>query len=150
MDLDELNIAYSNYKEGIESDYMNFRIGFEMERDRLEMEIARLQGDCLSESIKYQRQLSELQKKKMEAESLSATNSYYKTLAQQYQSQINNLHSQINQIESNYENKINSIQQQIDKLPTKEELLIAEKNEYANLDAWYQEQLNNLNAHYGR
>lgn len=149
-DLIELNAAYDMYKQEIEMQYNEFLVGFNMERSRLEMEIARLQGAYLSESINYQKQITNLEKKRAEAAALGATNSYYQTLAKQYQDQINSLASQLRQIENNYGKQIQSIEKQIQELPTEEELLRAEQDEYANLDAWYNEQFNNLNAYYGK
>ena len=148
--LSELNSAYNMYMEEIEMEFMNIRVNCAMSRQNFEAEIARLQGEWLAESIEYQRQISDLELKRIEAQQLGATNSYYTTLAKQYQSQISNLNSQFKQAENKYNKQISSIKQQIEELPTDEEISLVEKSKYESLNAWYQEELAGLNEYYGK
>lgn len=148
--LSDLNFEYSEQKYAIEDKYYNLMYAKVDKEDDLKYKIATLQNQCSVETTKIDRQITELQKKQIEAETLGATNSYYATLAKQYQSQINSLNSQKSSILNNYGNQIKSLQKELDKLPSYDDIINYKELALSELNKWYSEQLEKINNYYGK
>lgn len=149
-DMTLLSHEYSKAKEEIKMEYDRMIVDDASNYQSLSAEKASLQSECLSKTQPMYNQLSQLERQYAEYRGMSSVNSYYATLATQCQSQINNMRSNISQVESNYLKKIKEIENQMKSIPSKEEREQMRDIELAELDKWYDSEVQKLKDKYGK
>ena len=149
-DMALLSHEYSMTKEEIKMEYDRIIVADASNYQSLSAEKARLQSECLSKTQSMYNQLSQLERQYAEYRGMASMNSYYATLATQYQSQINNMRSNISQVENSYLKKIKEIEDNMKSIPTREEREQARDNELAELDQWYDFEVQKLKDKYGK
>lgn len=146
----DLRHEYLIRKNDIETQRDNAIINNKNREQSLSAEISRLQIQCNQEKNAVQQEINELNKKKMEADMMASTNSYYATLSQQYANQIASKQAQLNNIESKYGAKIKPLKNELDSLPTTEEIQAQATADLNALETWYANEQEKLDREYGK
>ena len=157
----DLESEYINKTADLRHEYLLRKNDIEIQRDNaiinnknreqsLSAEISRLQIQCNQEKNAVQQEINELNKKKMEADMMASTNSYYATLSQQYANQIASKQAQLNNIESKYGAKIKPLKNELDSLPTTEEIKAQATADLNALEIWYANEQEKLDREYGK